>query len=168
MMQKILLVPVLIVGLASTASACEERIYKYSTYAPNDLRQFSYGMKIDINKKELWIGHSGQQVRICGEDSALYCIHSLALNFAIPKANPAGSRSWSSGGIEFRLEGTEILNVLGESTRVLVISSEEGVREHRYFYSEVRGLLGIVTIDKSRDNPYKTVFLLEQKVGFPL
>ncbi|MFT3805317.1 hypothetical protein [Arenimonas sp.] len=161
------LAPTLALASATTAAACEGRFYDYSAYAPSDLREFSYGIRVDTQKEEIWIGHSGQKIRLCGEDSPFYCIHSLALNFAVPKASPKDGKVWSSGGMEFHLEGTETLNVLGESVKVLVVSAKDGVREHRYFYSEDRGLLGIVTIDKSKDNAYKTVFLLEQKSGFP-
>lgn len=131
--------------LAAVIGANDRPSYDYVSVSDNP-RMNSNQTRIHINMKSGLISYSGLLSRysICDKLSAMVCISSDVMTFAVPKVNDLAGKEWNHAGNEFRVLDAIEVEMLGEKYNIYRIASyeDDNVR-WLFYYSCSEGLIMI-------------------------
>ena len=121
------------------------------------------GFAIDLARGVHWRGHSGLGLYVCLEKEPLYCFHSSAMSFAVPRSAPKVGDAWTSRNKRFRVTDEGEFDLLGVRSKVMAIASDDAPLV--FYYSMDRGLLAISRRSSSEGAP--DLFISTKGYGFP-
>lgn len=132
------------------------------TYEYVNLFNSRHTISIQLSPAFFASGDRAIDAKFCSRSDFFVCITSDEFNFAIPVSMRSNDSQWEYKGFSYELKQQDILNVLGQSLKVLIIESVQGAKKIRFLYSERRGLVAFSV----EMNGESHTFLSRNTVGF--
>jgi hypothetical protein len=139
----------LVPGVGKTKPYCPQSplTYDYLVIDDDINAPFArYSFSLDIARRVLWRGHSGEGMKVCAESDPLYCFSSVPLSFAVPKKFPVVGQQWTSNGRTYKAIAKQVFALLGVRTEVIVIAGDPSFSDTAnklYYFSSERGLIAL-------------------------